>query len=308
MSENFKTPILFLFYNSLETSKVVFEEIKKIRPLYLYIAQDGYREQFPKEKEECLAVRNAVLGMIDWKCNLKTLFREKNLGPGNGTADAIKWFFSQVESGIVLEHDCLPHPDFFQYCESLLNKYKNVEEIKVIDGSNYQNNKKFTNASYYFGASGQLWGWASWKRTFENYTTDITQINFELLKQDIIQTFISPKTQEFWLNTYFRLKEKLIDTWDYQLLYLIWKEKGLIVFPNVNLISNIGFGENAIHCKLPDSKLSNSKVERILPLKHPKKIKRCYKSDANFYDNYLGYKDPAIFTRLKRKIKKYLPS
>jgi hypothetical protein len=289
----------------LTITKTVFEEIKKIQPLYLYLVQDGYREQYPNEKDECLIVRNAILEMIDWECNLKTLFREKNLGPGKGTADAIKWFFNQEEAGIVLEHDCLPNPDFFRYCEILLDKYKDVDKVKIICGSNYQAGKKFNNASYYFGASSQLWGWASWRRSFLKYTPDIEKINYSHFLHAVKLTFKTKREQEYWINTYHKIKDGIVDTCDYQLMYLIWHEKGLIIKPNVNLISNIGFGEQAVHCKDVNSMLSNADTYRILPLQHPKNIKRSYKSDKNYHDNYLKIRQ-SIFIQTKNKIKTHL--
>ncbi|MGC9151225.1 MAG: nucleotide-diphospho-sugar transferase [Microbacter sp.] len=308
MTVPFDVPILFQIYNSLETSLRVFEEIKKVRPLHFYLVQDGYRRNYLHEESECLQVREAILAKIDWECHLVTLFRKNNLGPGKGTADAIKWFFDQVEYGIVLEHDCLPHPDFFDFCSSLLYKYKNTDQIKLINGSNYQMEKKFNKSSYYFCSSGQLWGWAGWKRTFINYTADINQIDYDSLSKKIKSLFKTRREQYYWGQTYQWIKNKQVDTWDYQLMYMIWQEKGLIIQPNVNLISNIGFGEQAIHCKDEFSTLANNTTKNILPLKHPAKIKRSYKADTNYFDNYLsGIPKVSLFIKWKRKIRKYIP-
>jgi hypothetical protein len=310
MPAQFDVPILFQIYNSLDTSLRVFEEIKKVRPLYFYLVQDGYRRDYPHEESECLQVREAILEKIDWECRLVTLFRENNLGPGRGTENAIKWFFNQVEYGIVLEHDCLPQPDFFEYCSTLLLMYKDDNRIKLINGSNYQMNKKFNKYSYYFCASGQLWGWASWSRTFKNYTADINKIDYDLLVKDIKSTFKTKSEQIYWADSYNWIKYGRVDTWDYQLMYLVWKEHGLIIQPNVNLISNIGFGEKAIHCKDEFSSLSNTKTESILPLKHPRKIKRSYKADTNYFDNYLldfTLRKISLFVKLKRKVRKHIP-
>jgi hypothetical protein len=310
MTTPFDVPILFQIYNSLDTSLRVFGEIKKVRPLNFYLVQDGYRRDYPHEESECLQVREAILAKIDWECRLVTLFRDNNLGPGKGTANAIKWFFDQVEYGIVLEHDCLSHPDFFEYCSTLLSLYKDDNRIKLINGSNYQMDKKFNKSSYYFCASGQLWGWASWSRTFKNYTADINEIDFDLLAQDVKLTFKTKREQLYWAGTYNWIKNGQVDTWDYQLMYLIWKENGLIIQPNVNLVSNIGFGEKAIHCKDEISSLSNTKTESILPLKHPRKIKRSNKSDTNYFDNYLmdfTLRKISLFVQFKRKVRKYIP-
>jgi hypothetical protein len=74
-----KTPVLFLIFNRLETTKKVFEEIRKAKPPRLYIASDGPREHKVGELEKVKAVRDYVLNNIDWNCEVKTLFREKIL-------------------------------------------------------------------------------------------------------------------------------------------------------------------------------------------------------------------------------------
>lgn len=304
-----KVPVLFQFYNRLDTTVRVFEEIRKQKPLYLYIVQDGYQHNYQVEEADYMNVRNKILEMIDWECNVHTLFRKINFGPGAGTADALLWFFKQVEYGIVLEHDCLPHPDFFEYCSTLLELYNEDTKIKLINGSNYQMDEKFGKASYYFGASGQLWGWAGWRKTFLNYKFNVKEINLTLLKEDIKSTFKTRRLQEYWINTYNWILNGAVDTWDYQLMYTIWHEKGLIILPNVNLVTNIGFGEQSIHCKDKLSALAESKTENILPIKHPRRVKRSFKSDIVYYDKYLSHfpiERISLIVYLKRKLKKYI--
>ena len=311
MPVNFETPILFQIFNSLDTTVRVFEEIKKISPQNLFIVQDGFRRNIAGEEQACLTVRETILRSIGWDCNLTTLFREENLGPGKGTAHALRWFFNKVDYGIFLEHDCLPHPDFFGYCANLLEYHKDDDRIKLINGSNFQMGRRYGTASYYFSASGQLWGLAGWKRSFANYTSDIKEVYYEILSSDIEITFKNKRVQNYWKNTYNKIRDGIVDTWDYQLMYTIWREKGLIIMPNVNLVSNIGFGENSLHCQNKSSPLSESKTYNILPLKHPAKVKRYYKSDINYYNNYLcttPKKRTILKIRLRGILIKYFPN
>lgn len=303
---NFKVPILFQIFNRLDTSLKVIDEIKKIKPLNLYIVQDGARKDRISEAIDCLNVRSKILGQIDWECNLVTRFRDENMGPGAGTVDSLKWFFSQVEYGIVLEHDCLPHPDFFEYCAILLEKYNNENRVMLINGSNYQNGKTFGKGSYYFGVSGQIWGWAAWGRTFINYEYDIDKYSQVTILKDIKSIFKTQLEQKYWQRIFYYTKNKKVDTWDYQLLFTIWHQNGLIVIPNVNLISNIGFGVQSIHCQNEGSSLDNAKTFPILPLRHVSIIERDYRSDKNYLNNYLV---PSLSTMLlfKKKIRKYMP-
>src|SRR5258705_8423153 len=134
----FNTPILFLIFNRLETTSQVFEQIKKVQPTRLFIAADGPRNDKEGEKEKCEKVRQWVLAQIDWECEVKTLFRNENLGCGRGPATAINWFFENVERGIILEDDCLPNDSFFIFCETMLKKFENDARIMHISGDNFQ--------------------------------------------------------------------------------------------------------------------------------------------------------------------------
>lgn len=117
-------PVLFLVFNRIDTTKQVFGAIRDAKPPRLYIAADGARADMEGEYEKTEIVRNYVLENIDWKCDVKTLFRKSNLGCKYAVSDAISWFFAQEEMGIILEDDCLPNLSFFWYCENLLLRYR----------------------------------------------------------------------------------------------------------------------------------------------------------------------------------------
>ena len=117
------TPILFIVFNRPDVTAKVFESIKKARPSRLYVAADGPRQGRIDDIEQIAKVRK-IATAINWPCEVKTLFRKKNLGCKYGCSTAISWFFEHEEQGIILEDDCLPHHDFFYFCETLLNYYK----------------------------------------------------------------------------------------------------------------------------------------------------------------------------------------
>lgn len=105
---------------------------------FQYVAADGPRQDKEGESEKC-AETQRIIEQIDWDCEVKTLFRDENFGCGAAVSTAISWFFNQVEFGIVLEDDCMPGLSFFPYCEELLMKYKDDDQIMLISGNNFQN-------------------------------------------------------------------------------------------------------------------------------------------------------------------------
>ena len=302
------TPILLIIFNRPDVTIKVFETIRKAKPQILYVASDGPRKEKIEENKIVMQTRK-IATAVDWPCKVKTLFRSKNLGCKYSVSGAIDWFFENEEQGIILEDDCLPHQDFFYYCETLLNYYKKNNKISIISGSNFKKKDKNNIESYYFSKYFCLWGWASWRRTWNCYDRDISFWPSWKYSDDWNERFDDKTQREYW-NKLFELTHlNKIDTWDYQLLASIWKNNGLAIIPKSNLISNIGFGKNATFNKDKISRLSNVPVKEIGELVHPSKISQNQNKDREVFDIFFeGYnlRMPWIFFGSLRKKIGYL--
>lgn len=301
MKENkqLKTPVLFLIFNRLDTTKQVFEAIKKAKPSKLYVAADGARENKEGEKEKVEAVRNYVMQNIDWDCEVKTLFREKNLGCKYAVSSAITWFFENEEQGIILEDDCLPSQSFFWYCEELLNRYKDDMRVWHISGHKpiYLGRDKF---SYNFSRFTQIWGWATWANRWKYYDVEIKKFNKDLLyKYEFFREDYENASREKILEN---VVNGNINTWDYQWNFTVRINNGMAIRPAVNLVANIGFGEGATHTVNKNLEVELNKAQEIeFPLAHPDFMMIYKENDKIFGEKNL---DQRFFTRLKNKLKR----
>jgi hypothetical protein len=269
MDEFFLTPILFVVFNRPDKTRQVFEQIRAIKPKYLYVSADGPRQNKEDEISKCDEVRSIVKN-IDWDCDVKFLFREKNVGCSPALVSSIDWLFQNEDFGIILEDDCLPHLTFFPYCSELLLKYKDNKNIMMISGSNLG----FTSgdSSYFFSKYGQIWGWATWKESWKKFERQI-KIDDKDLK------FNSRREQRYWNNNF----SKVI--WDVQwAVYSIWKNKGIAILPNVNLISNIGFGSDATNYTDENNINAEIKTNSInFPMNHPNRIETDIELDNRIF-------------------------
>jgi len=299
----FNTPILLIVFNRPDTTKQVFESIKTIKPKQLFIAADGPRLSVPTDVEKCNEVKEIVKA-IDWDCELKTLYRTENIGCGRGPSEAITWFFDNVEEGIILEDDCVPHTDFYKFCAEMLEKYRNNHQITSISGSNFQNGIKRGYASYYFSAFNPTWGWATWKRTWEKYEYNLASFSTEEIKILLKQYLKTKKQQDYYYNSYFYSKMHQMDNsaWDYQFTFLQWRLQGLSIIPNANLVRNIGFSTDATHTQLGEKHpLFVRKTDAIYPINYPTKMEINLKADEYFFNKYIKHK-----TNLIKKIKRII--
>ncbi|MCK9467533.1 MAG: hypothetical protein M0P94_04370 [Candidatus Absconditabacterales bacterium] len=281
-----QTPILFIIFNRLDTVKKVFTEIKKVKPEKLFIASDGPRENKKGEREEVEKIRKWILKNIDWKCKVETLFLNENIGPVSAVSGAIDWFFKNVTQGIILEHDCLPNQGFFRFCEEMLEKYMNEEKVMMVSGTNFIDEKtKNEKESYFFSKNVYIWGWASWRRAWEGYNSELKEKDFEEIKKlnlNFIERILFRK----------RMRDTILKkhTWDLQLWFKILKAGGLSIIPKRNLVKNIGFDDLALNTKPNKWDIKYLQKERgslRFPLIHPSEIKQNRKLDRKLLEKDL---------------------
>lgn len=291
-------------YNRPQHLQKVFERVQEVKPARLYIAVDG-----PRENNEAdiinITKSIAVFDQIDWPCDVKKLIRKKNFGCKMAVSGAISWFFENEEFGIILEDDCLPDISFFSFAAHMLERYKNVDSIMHINGVNFQDGNVRSDGAYYFSKICHVWGWASWRRAWQKYDLDMRDLENFFDKQ-LYRSIINYKGGDaYWRSAFFNTRNGLIDTWDYQWVYSVWKNNGLSISPQKNLVVNIGFDRHATHTKKVDANVSNMKLESLFDFEHDVCLKiPNYQADR--YSFLKLFKGPSKFRRslswIKRKI------
>jgi hypothetical protein len=294
-----KPAVLFLIFNRPDCTAAVFEEIRRFKPSKLYVAADGPRSE--KESPVCVAVRKLV--EIDWECEVSTLYRETNLGCKKAVSSAITWFFEHEEEGIILEDDCLPDPSFFNFCSEMLEKYRNVDEVAHIGGANFQDGKTYGDGSYYFSRLTHVWGWAGWRRIWNNYDPDIRDFpGFKPSDFKKIPSFA--KFYRIWMENLNKVYFNKIDTWDYQYAYLNIKSNKISIIPNQNLIKNIGFGPGATNTT-QDHIMGVQHVSSMLSIVDPKNVTVTVEADVYTQEKEFSHLPPrkGLLSRIWKKIK-----
>jgi len=194
------------------------------------------------------AVRDFILQNIDWECEIKTLFRDQNLGCKYAVSGAITWFFDHEDQGIILEDDCVPDEIFFKFCEDNLCLFKSNFTVGHISGCNLGYVTDAESAGF-LTKFPLIWGWATWADRWKNYSLDQGYITSSITKD-----FKSPENR-YWVDI--SIKMESVDTWDYQWVFTLWKNNMYSVVPSSNHIKNIGFDLKATHTKNTKSELAS---------------------------------------------------
>lgn len=262
--EDIKHNILLITFNRLEPTIRVIQEINNYSPKILYISSDAGRTT--EEKLIVSKIRKYISDNINNETQIKTLYQKENLGCKRAVTESLNWFFKHEDAGIILEDDCIPNKSFFEFMNINLVKFKKNENILSINGCNFGYQSPEGNA--FITSYMNMWGWATWKRSAD-------KIKYEISSKDIFQKSINiykflrkcHKNSRlfiiyfYWLIRFLRVKK--IDTWDYYWHFYQFSNNKYSIVPGYNLISNIGFNQDATHTKSSDIIIANLNVYEI---------------------------------------------
>lgn len=269
-----KVPVLVLAFNRADHVKEAMKAIREYKPDRLYLECDGARPNKEGERETVDATRKAMLEAVDWPCEVKTLFREENLGCANAVFGAISWFFENEPWGVIVEDDILLSHDFFKLCEDLLPRYKDNDQVMVINAMNpiYDVHES---CEYCFGCCESCWGWASWSRAWAKMDMNMegaNTISFQKLFP-VLGIFRSLMTKKYWKGDVQRIRAGNCNSWATRWNYTVIKNAGLVISPKVNLAKNIGTDGGTHYSNGDADPYAKLKIGKLKwPIYHPLKV------------------------------------
>ena len=272
------TPVALCAYNRPSLTEKVLDALRSVKPKHILAVIDGPRADRPSDPEKCDAV-NKLIRSIDWPAHVEWNVASNNMGLRARMYTGLSWVFSRVPEAIILEDDCVPHPSFFRFCSELLDRYRDDLRIALICGNNFQFDRMIGPTSYFYSRYPLIWGWASWRRTWENYDpllSDWPQLRETSWLADYLG---DPLATAYWRAIFDRVRGGL-ETWDYSLTYSCWRSGALSIQPAQNLVANIGFGPDGTFTQKQDAIFANMPAyEMQFPLIHPDRIERAVDFD-----------------------------
>ena len=296
-----ETPIILILFNRPDTTKQVFEAIRQAKPTKLLIIADGPRQNRLGEAELCAKTRS-VVDSVDWDCEVIKNYSEINLGCKQRVSSGLDWAFSLVEEAIVIEDDCLPNSSFFKFCEEMLQMYRHDRRVMMISGTNMLEEWKSASQSYHFSYYGGIWGWASWRRAWQYYDIDMSLWADPQIKARIGDILVDNRQYLHSKQAFDASCDGRIDAWGYRWRFARLIQSGLSIVPSVNLVSNIGFRQDASRTTSGSSPLAEIPTHH---LEFPLKFNQFTAVDRD-YDRHIFIKNtkkPHLLTRIKHKLK-----
>ncbi len=282
-----ETPVALIIFNRPEHTRSVFARIREARPKQLFIISDGARNE--SEKSLCETTRN-VTENIDWDCAVQRNYSDTNMGCDPRVSSGISWVFQHVDRAIILEDDCVPHPDFFPFSQELLEKYKDDERVMHISGNNYHKDRlPSISQSYYFSRIPLIHGWATWRRAWKYFDQTLSVWPHISENHRLASLLKDPAVLAHWEYKFNHYYTGALTNWDGKWVFACLTNNGLCIVPRVNLVTNIGYGEGATHTADSDNEKAGIPTFPLpLPLIHPITIQPSAAMDADTFKYTFG--------------------
>ena len=296
--------VLCIFFARPKQFQQSFATVRNARPRVLLLWQDGPRKGHAEDEENVLLCRK-IAENVDWECEIHKCYHDENMGCDPSTHLSHKWAFSIVDKCIILEDDIIPSPSFFIFCKELLDKYEKDTRIDRICGQTLYGGIENHGYSYFFSRSGSSWGWATWKRVVDTWESDYRFLN-DPYYLDLAKHRFGHRRFEKSVELARKCREKGIPYWEHIVGFRTILNSGLIIYPTVNMIENVGTSENATHApdniaELPKDiqKMFVTRAEDLkFPLIHPPYVIEDYR----YFDKLMEHIEPSFVRRCMRRI------
>lgn len=269
--------VLILFFNRPDSLRAMFEEVRKARPSRLFLYQDGPRDE--RDLPGIEACRKVVED-IDWECDVRRLYRERNFGCDPSNFLSQKWAFSMADKCIVLEDDDIPSQSFFPFCKEMLDRYEHDTRICMITGINYDEKTPGMPYDYFFATTFSISGWASWRRVIDQWDEHYTFLD-DAYNMQQLEDFIKERKYQKDFVEFCRYHRKSGKAYFETIFHAaIFFNSGMSIVPRVNMINNLGACGEGVHLSGTNATMPRAyrrifemgRHELDFPLRHPRYV------------------------------------
>lgn len=295
------TPVVIFLYRRPAHVNELLARLQLVRPARVWLVADGPKDT--TEKSLCEQARLAAEGGISWPCKIERFYADTNLGLKKRIETGLDQVFEHEKEAIILEEDCHPTPNFFLFCEAMLEKYRNEPKVGAISGNCFLPKKQLVATDYYFSRYVHIWGWATWGRAWKAYD----RRSWAWPKQGFCKLFPNAEKTEkaYWNRIFGRVASGELSTWDYCWISWFWMQGWVSITPAQNLVRNVGFGPDATNTRDVLVKTGMERDELLSPpFDGPKEIKADTELDRAVFLNHLLQQEGRLsfWPRIRRSV------
>ena len=256
-----KTPVLLLGYNRPLQMRGLIQSLATLKPELILLAVDGPRSNRPNDAN-LVRQTQELASEITWDAEIRTRFRNSNLGLRRAVVDAVTWANDEYGKVIVLEDDVRAGPQLLDFLNQNLIIHQENPKIAHINGYNLVPKEHLTHANNASRLSiyPESYAWATWDRAWQKYDDNLTWAKNASVK-DIKKICGSTVGALRWKQNFSDASAERIDSWAYRWLASMWANNMKIVSSNRNISQYKGF-EGGTHTRR-QMKWSELEIEQL---------------------------------------------
>lgn len=272
--------ILFT-YNRSKHTRMVLNALaeNRVLPQKLFIFQDGMRASTDKTEWERVSEE---ISSVSW-CDTEVIIDEKNKGLANSVKSGVSKVLQTYDAVIVLEDDCIPHPQFMEYMIKALERYENCKKVYHIGACSEPVDINGDGTDAYFLGRINSWGWGTWKDRWEQFDNDYTMLG-KIKSNAKLNEWFTLWGQDLESHVLGNVLGKT-DSWAVFWALTVIMKKGYCMSPYESMITNIGLDGTGVHCGLRESGLKIRSKEKLTDIHLPDKVE-LVKDYKRIFANY----------------------
>jgi hypothetical protein len=242
-------PIALFVYNRPEHTRRTLNYLRKnllADESRLFIFSDGAKTVADEPKVE--QVRQLIKDVSGFK-SCKIINSKENLGLANSIIKGVTQLLNEYGKVIVFEDDLLSSPYTLQYFNDALTRYADEKKVMHIGAYMFDLGDKTLPEAFFYRIATS-WGWATWKRAWNDFEPDIDKLIGQFDKQKI-NKFSIDNTMNFWKQM-LEFKAGKNNSWAIRWYASIFLKGGLALHPSHSLVHNIGHDGTGVHSKAVD--------------------------------------------------------
>jgi hypothetical protein len=208
----------------------------------VFVFSDGPKNESARSDVE--AVRKLLLDRK--RSNMTIVEAATNQGLATSIIAGVSRLCDEYGRVIVIEDDLVLSPLALTWMNAALDRFVHEERVYQVSAYQWWNPRLRDRRTGLFGRLAVSWGWATWKRAWDQFDADATGAYKLETDPDLRRAF--DMDGSFPLSEMMLLQGRgLIDSWAIRWAWSVFKNDGLVVFPPQSLVRNIGFDETATH-------------------------------------------------------------
>lgn len=270
MSTSFAPIVLFAYNRPIHIKKVLEALALNIeaKDSLLYIYCDGAKENVSEVTNQKIIETRTTVNLENRF--LKVIIKEhkKNKGLANSIIDGVTEIVNKYGTIIVLEDDIVPSPGFLKYMNDALKLYFNEPQVGCIHAWNYNLNVGNYTESTFFLKGADCWGWATWKRAWDEFNPDGKEL-LETLESKKLEFEFNRKNTHSFIEMLKNQIEGKNDSWAIRWHASLFLKNMYCLHPTRPIVKNIGLDNTGVHCGTSDLKQTPTSFIEInkIPIK-----------------------------------------